>query len=74
MELTIKDAAERVVTAPGMPTAEAYELADARARIEGLERLIAVSGSRLARPGIATGAHGAARGRTRPAAPGGCAT
>ncbi len=27
-------------TAPGMRSAEAYELADARARIEGLERLI----------------------------------
>ena len=27
-------------SAPGMPLAEAYELADARARIEGLERLI----------------------------------
>jgi excisionase family DNA binding protein len=31
--------------APGMPTAEAYELADARARIEGLERLIDEIGS-----------------------------
>ncbi len=31
--------------APGMPTAMAYELADARARIEGLERLIDEIGS-----------------------------
>jgi predicted DNA-binding transcriptional regulator YafY len=31
--------------APGMPTAMAYELADSRARIEGLERLIDEIGS-----------------------------